>query len=111
MSNTIINCQCGRSPIVLKETEKYMEKAIMLNPNSVEYLNELGNQKLAQEKTKEAVKVYNSTLAIDNANIPAMLGKLRAQIIEEKIDDLGHQFELFAETLSNINTFPVIIFD
>jgi tetratricopeptide (TPR) repeat protein len=92
---------------VLKETEKYMEKAIMLNPNSVEYLNELGSQKLAQEKTKDAVKCYNNTLKIDDTNSIAMLGKLRAQIIEEKIDDIGQQFELLSEAFANINTYPV----
>jgi hypothetical protein len=37
----------------------------------------------------------------------AMLGKLRAQIIEEKIDDIGQQFELLTEAMPNIKTYPV----
>jgi tetratricopeptide (TPR) repeat protein len=90
----------------LKETERYLEKAIVLNPNSVEYLNELGSQKLAQEKTKEAVKCFNSTLKIDEANVPACLGKIRAQIVEEKLDDIEQQLELLAEAIQGINTFP-----
>ena len=78
----------------------------MLNPNSVDYLLELGAQKLAQEKTKDAVKCFNNALKIDEANVPAMLGKLKAQIIEDKIDDIGQQFELLSEAMQNINSFP-----
>lgn len=63
--------------MVLRETEKYLEKAISLDQENVDYLNELGSQKVAQEKIKDAVKCYNAALKKDQANIPAILGLLK----------------------------------
>lgn len=38
------------------------------------YLNELGSQKFSQEKFKEAVKCFSSSLKLDEANVIATLG-------------------------------------
>jgi hypothetical protein len=103
------NSKCGKSPIVLKETEKYMERAILLDQNNVDYLNELGSQKLSQEKTKDAFKCYTNALKKDEQNITALLGRLKCQIVEEKLDDVGQQFELLTEAIPQIVTNPVRI--
>ena len=60
----------------MKETEKYIEKAIQLDRLNNNYLNELGSQKLSQEKFKEAVKCYNSALKLDESNVVSTLGKI-----------------------------------
>lgn len=91
----------------MEETEKYLEKAISLDKNNVEYYNELGAEKLSQEKLKDANKAYSAALKIDPTNIAALLGKLRCQIIEEKLDDVEQQIELLSETMPNLNTNPV----
>ncbi len=103
----LINQKCGRNPIVLAETEKYLEKAIQLDSNNVEYLNELGSQKISQGKTKDAYKCYSSALTKSESNITAILGKLKCQIMEEKLDDIGQQFELLSEAIQEIKTNPV----
>ena len=34
-------------------------------------------------------------------------GKLRAQIIEDKLDDIDQQFDLLTEAIQSINSYPV----
>jgi cytochrome c-type biogenesis protein CcmH/NrfG len=58
----------------LKETEKYLEKAILLDQNNVEYLIELASQKLSQEKIKDAAKCFMNALRKEETYIPALLG-------------------------------------
>lgn len=58
----------------MRETEKYIEKAIQLDRMNTTYLNELGSQKLSQDKFKEAVKCYSSALKLDETNVIASLG-------------------------------------
>ena len=99
--------KCGKSPIVLKETERYMEKAILLDQNNVEYLNELGSQKISQEKIKDAIKCYSNALRKEETNTTALLGRLKCQILEEKLDEVEKQFELLSEALPAITTNPV----
>lgn len=91
----------------MAETEKYLEKAISLDKNNVDYFNELGSEKLSQEKLKDANKAYSAALKIDPTNITAVLGKLRCQIIEDKLDDVEQQIELLSETMPNLGTNPV----
>lgn len=86
-----------------------MERAILLDQNNVDYLNELGSQKLSQEKTKDAFKCYTNALKKDEQNITALLGRLKCQILEEKLDDVGQQFELLTEAIPQIVTNPVRI--
>ncbi len=111
---------CGKSSVVLKETERYLERAILLDQSNVDYLNELGSQKLGQHKIKDAQKCFANTLKRDEQNIAALLGKLKCQIVEERqqllqqkseqqqnqLDDVGQQFELLAEAIPTILTNP-----
>ncbi|CAF0765805.1 unnamed protein product [Brachionus calyciflorus] len=97
---------CGRSGIVLKETEKYLEKAIQLDSENVDYLNELGAQKIAQEKYKDAIKCYNIVLKKDTENITAILGRLKCQMNEDNLEDVGQQLEFLAEALQAVNVHP-----
>jgi tetratricopeptide (TPR) repeat protein len=94
---------------VLKETEKYVEKAIQLDRLNNNYLNELGSQKLSQEKFKEAIKCYNSALKLDESNAVSTLGILKCQILEDHIEDVGQQLELLSETQESVVSNPVII--
>lgn len=91
----------------MEETEKYLEKAISLDKNNVDYLNELGAEKLSQEKLKEAVKAYNAALKIDATSSAALLGKLKCQIIEEKLDNVEQDIELLSETIQSLSINPV----
>lgn len=100
--------KCGNSPIVLQETEKYLEKAISLDKGNVDYWNELGSEKLNQEKLKEASKSYSAALKIDPTNAAAVLGKLKCQILEDKLDDVEQQFELLSEAMPNLSSNPVL---
>ena len=84
-----------------------MEKAILLDQNNVEYLNELASQKLSQEKVKDAIKCYMNALRKEETNMTALLGRLKCQIMEEKLDEVEKQFELLTEALPNISSNPV----
>jgi tetratricopeptide (TPR) repeat protein len=87
-----------------------MEKAILLDQNNVEYLNELGSQKISQEKIKDAIKCYSNALRKEETNTTALLGRLKCQILEEKLDEVEKQFELLSEALPAITTNPVKIY-
>ena len=95
---------------MLQETEKYLEKAISLDKGNVDYWNELGSEKLNQEKLKEASKSYSAALKIDPTNAAAVLGKLKCQILEDKLDDVEQQFELLSEAMPNLSSNPVNVF-
>ena len=84
-----------------------MEKAILLDQNNVEYLNELGSQKLSQEKVKEAIKCYSNALRKEETNVTALLGRLKCQIMEDKLDEVEKQFDLLSEALQGISSNPV----
>ena len=87
-----------------------MEKAISLDKNNVEYLNELGSQKIRQEKVKEALKCYSKALRREKTNTTALLGQLKCQIFDEKLDEVEKQLELLSETVPAITTNPVQTF-
>ncbi len=72
-----------------------MEKAILLDQNNVEYLNELGSQKISQEKIKDAIKCYSNALRKEETNTTALLGRLKCQILEEKLDFKRQVFSYF----------------
>lgn len=59
----------------MQRTEQYLEKAITLDQNNSDYLVELGFQKAAQDKIKDAAKCYRSALKLEENNIVALLGK------------------------------------
>jgi hypothetical protein len=87
-----------------------MEKAIQLDRMNHNYLNELASQKLSQEKVKEALKCYSSSLKLNENNPVATLGILKCQIMEENLEDVGQQLELLSETQEEIVTNPVTKF-
>ena len=84
-----------------------MEKAILLDRTNVNYLNELGSQKLSQNKSKEAFKCYTSCLKLDETNVNATIGILKCQIMEENLDEVAQQLELLSETQEEITSHPV----
>jgi len=78
---------------VLKETEKYIEKSILLDSNNIDYLNELGSQKLKQSNIEGALKAYTNVLTTkDSNNMTALLGKLRCHIMLDMLDGVEEQF-------------------
>lgn len=83
-----------------------MEKAILLDQNNVEYLNELGSQKISQEKMKDAIKCYSNALKKEETNMTALLGRLKCQILEEKLDEVEKQLELLSEAIPAITSNP-----
>jgi tetratricopeptide repeat protein 21B len=97
---------CGKNPIVLQETEKYLEKSIGINQKICIYFIELGTQKLSQNKVKEASKCFSSALHLDGDNIPAMIGHLKCKLAQDRVEDVGQELELLTETQPTINTFP-----
>ena len=80
-----------------------MEKAITLDQNNANYLIELGYQKVAQDKIKDATKCYRSALKLEENNIDAMLGKLRCQIAEDQLDESSQQIEFLTEVQQTLN--------
>ena len=90
----------------MKETEQYLEKAISLDKNNPTYLLELASQKLSQEKVKEASKCYSAVFKIDETNMTAMIGKLKCQIMENKLDDVTRQIELLEQTQQDLDKNP-----
>lgn len=83
-----------------------MEKAISLDKNNCTYLLELASQKLSQEKIKEASKCFSAVFKIDEANMNAMIGKLKCQIMENKLDDVARQIELLEQTQQDLDKNP-----
>mgnify|MGYP001810265200 CR=1 FL=1 len=83
-----------------------MRCAIVLKPNKPEYYIELGDQKMALGETTSAAECFEKALKLDGANIPALLGKLHANIVGGVLDDVEQQFDLLSD-MNRIETFPV----
>ena len=93
----------------MQKTEQYLEKAITLDQNNSVYLVELGFQKAAQDKIKDAAKCYKSALKLDENDFTGLLGKLRCQIAEDQLEDAAQQIEFLTEVQQNLNSNAVRI--
>lgn len=66
----------------------------MLDPNNIDYLNELAAQKLKQLDIEGCLKIYTNILTTkDSNNSMALLGKLRCNMLgDDMLDDVEEQF-------------------
>ena len=62
------------------------------------------------KKVKEALKCYSKALRREKTNTTALLGQLKCQIFDEKLDEVEKQLELLSETVPAITTNPVQTF-
>ncbi|KAJ6650398.1 hypothetical protein lerEdw1_010111, partial [Lerista edwardsae] len=93
---------CGRSQLILQQTQTLVEKAFSLASQNADIATELGYQMVLQGKIKEAVKWYKTAMSLDETSVPALTGIIRCQLIEGKLEDVEQQLEFLNEIQHSI---------
>lgn len=73
---------CSRNEELLSLTLRFIDKLIQKNPSGVEYIVELGNQRMLLGNVKEAAICYRSAIKIENNNFDALCGLTTCQLLE-----------------------------
>lgn len=88
---------CGRNALVLQQTHTLTERAVGIDNNSSDFVNELGSQLLMSGKTKDAMKCFRTAMKLDETSVQALTGIIRCQLLEEQIDEAAQQLEFLNE--------------
>uniref|UniRef100_A0A4W3HWY6 Tetratricopeptide repeat domain 21A n=1 Tax=Callorhinchus milii TaxID=7868 RepID=A0A4W3HWY6_CALMI len=94
--------QCSRNNTILEQTYSLVEHAVHLNPGDAEMVTELGFQLILQGKVGQAAKQYMAAMKLDESNMPALTGRIRAQILQGQIQDAEQQLEFLREVQESI---------
>ncbi|XP_051872097.1 tetratricopeptide repeat protein 21B-like [Pristis pectinata] len=100
----ILSRMCGRNQTILDQVYNLVERAFYMDPTDSQIATELGYQLILQEKPWLAVKQYTEAMKLDEANIPAMTGRIRAEILLGHIEDAEQQLEFLKEVQEFIGT-------
>ncbi|KAL3836422.1 hypothetical protein ACJMK2_021855 [Sinanodonta woodiana] len=104
---SMTQCLCrmsGRNALVLQQTCTLMERAVSLDGNNAEYINELGLQLLFQGKIKDAMRCYKNAMKMDETSVAALTGIIHCQLVENQLDDAAQQLEFLSEIQQSIGT-------
>jgi tetratricopeptide repeat protein 21B len=71
-----------RSGPILNICQQLLKKAVELEPSNAEYMTEMGYQHLLQGSTDEANRAYKAATNLDEANMQALYGTIRCQILK-----------------------------
>ncbi|XP_032895188.1 tetratricopeptide repeat protein 21A [Amblyraja radiata] len=101
---TLYTCQCGRNQTILEQMHNLVEHALYLDPTNSQIAAELGFQLILQEKPWLAAKQYTEAMKLDESNIPALTGRIRAEILLGHLEDAEQQLEFLKEVQEFIGT-------
>uniref|UniRef100_S4RS46 Tetratricopeptide repeat domain 21B n=1 Tax=Petromyzon marinus TaxID=7757 RepID=S4RS46_PETMA len=92
----------GRNKLVLQQTYALVERAFHITPHDAEIAIELGNQLVMQRNFQEAMKHYRHGMSLDETSITALMGIIKCQLFEGRLDDAEQQLELLKEIQESI---------
>uniref|UniRef100_A0A4W3HT16 Tetratricopeptide repeat domain 21A n=1 Tax=Callorhinchus milii TaxID=7868 RepID=A0A4W3HT16_CALMI len=98
----VLSRMCSRNNTILEQTYSLVEHAVHLNPGDAEMVTELGFQLILQGKVGQAAKQYMAAMKLDESNMPALTGRIRAQILQGQIQDAEQQLEFLREVQESI---------
>nr|KAG5695130.1 hypothetical protein BaRGS_017229 [Batillaria attramentaria] len=93
----VISRLCGRNPLILQQTMTLTERAVSIENNNADYVNELGSQLLMAGKTREAMKCFRNAMKLDETSVAALTGIIRCQLLEDQVDEAAQQIEFLNE--------------
>ncbi|KAK6182507.1 hypothetical protein SNE40_010181 [Patella caerulea] len=93
---------CGRNSLILQQTYTLTERAVSIDSNNADYVNELGYQLLLQGKVKDAMRCYRNAMKLDETSVPSLTGIIRCQLLENQLDDAAQQLEFLTEIQQSI---------
>ncbi|XP_078279665.1 tetratricopeptide repeat protein 21B-like [Rhinoraja longicauda] len=100
----ILSRMCGRNQTILDQVHNLVEHALNLDPTNSQIATELGFQLILQEKPWLAAKQYTEAMKLDESNIPAVTGRIRAEILLGHLEDAEQQLEFLKEVQEFIGT-------
>lgn len=88
---------CGRHPLILQQTHTLTERAVSIENNNADFVNEMGSQLLMAGKTRDAMKCYRNAMKLDETSVLALTGIIRCQLLEDQVDEAAQQIEFLNE--------------
>ncbi|KAK7092869.1 tetratricopeptide repeat protein 21B-like [Littorina saxatilis] len=88
---------CGRHALVLQQTHTLTERAVSIENNNADFVNEMGSQLLMAGKTKDAMKCFRNAMKLDETSVQALTGIIRCQLLEDQVDEAAQQLEFLNE--------------
>ena len=73
------------------------ERAVSIESNNADFVNELGSQLLIAGKTREAMKCFHNAMKLDETSVQALTGIISCQLQNEQIDEAAQQLEFLNE--------------
>ncbi|GCB65960.1 hypothetical protein scyTo_0013525, partial [Scyliorhinus torazame] len=98
---------CGRNRNILDQTYSLVEHSLYMAPTDAQIATELGFQLVLQDKLQDAVKRYTDAMKLKEINMPALTGKIQAEILLGQLEDAEQQLELLKEMQEFIGTSAV----
>jgi len=109
-SAQIFSWVCGRNEAILAETYCFAERAVQLDPTSVDYMTELGFLSLLQGRIKEAMRLYCSATKVDDPSVSALSGLTLCQLNESGLNDqVCQQVEFLQEVGSQPTAYLLLM--
>lgn len=101
---------CSRNVELLSLTLRFIDKLIQANPSGVEYIVELGNERMLLGNVKEAAICYRSVIKIESNNFTALCGLTACQLLEHGGTEQTQQQIEFLNELRPGNAEPLLLF-
>ncbi|ESO93623.1 hypothetical protein LOTGIDRAFT_189817 [Lottia gigantea] len=93
---------CGRNGLILQQTYTLIERAVSIDGDNSQFVNELGYQLLLQGKVRDALRCYRNAMKMDESSVPSLTGIIQCQLIENQLDDASQQLEFLNEIQQTI---------
>ncbi|XP_046806712.1 tetratricopeptide repeat protein 21B-like [Lucilia cuprina] len=100
----------SRNVELLSLTLRFIDKLIQANPSGVEYIVELGNERMLLGNVKEAAICYRSAIKIDSNNFNALCGLTACQLLEHGCTEQTQQQVEFLNELRPGDSDPLLLF-
>ncbi|GFN94695.1 tetratricopeptide repeat protein 21b-like [Plakobranchus ocellatus] len=92
----------GRNPLVLQQTQVLSERAVSLDGDCSDYVNEMGCQLEMQGKIKEAMRSYRTAMQQDESSVSALTGIISCQLKLGHVDEAAQQLDFLNEIQQSI---------
>ncbi|KAH9507420.1 Tetratricopeptide repeat protein 21B [Bulinus truncatus] len=93
---------CGRNNLVLQQTQVLIERAVSLDSNNADFVNEIGCQLMMQGKIKDAMKSHRTAMQLDETSVAALTGIINCQLLQGHIEEAAQQLEFLNEIQQSI---------
>ncbi|KAM7360843.1 tetratricopeptide repeat protein 21B-like isoform 2-T5 [Cochliomyia hominivorax] len=101
---------CSRNSELLTLTLRFIDKLIQSNPTGVDYIVELGNERMLLGNVKEAAICFRSAIKIESNNFSALCGLTACQLFEHGATEQTQQQIEFLKELRPSDSDSLLLF-